>query len=108
MESTPTASELASDHIAFIKVKSLVKESHLFRYVLKCNRCGQLYFFEFYETIDWEKGNDPQYKTYIPVKTIKEAEELNEMPPFKLLKVFPRLQSDFLQDGTKRITWLTK
>lgn len=106
MEGTPTNEELYLAHTEFIKVKSLIREDHLFRYILKCNRCGQFYLFEFYETIDWEKGNDPQYKTYVPVKTVEEAEKLSKKSLFELNKVTPRLQSDFLQDGTRRIAWV--
>ncbi len=33
-------------------------ESHFQRYLLKCRECGQLYFFEFLEEIDWSHGKD--------------------------------------------------
>ena len=92
----------------FIEVKTLIEESQLYRRILKCNKCGQLYFYEFYETIDWEQGHDPQYTTYIPVKSEKEAAEMGTMPPYKMLTIFPRLQYDFLQDGTRRIVWMKK
>ena len=45
----------------FELVETYADESHLRRYLLKCRECGQLYFFEFYEWVDWEHGNDPQY-----------------------------------------------
>jgi len=32
--------------------KSYVEDSHIIRRLLKCEECGQLYFYEFYETID--------------------------------------------------------
>lgn len=53
----------------FELLEQYVHESHLRRYLLKCRECGQLYFFEFYEEIDWQKGNDPQSTKYIPVST---------------------------------------
>ena len=53
----------------FGRIDTYVDESHLMPDLLKCRECGQLYFFEFYERIDWEDGNDPQYLTYIPVET---------------------------------------
>lgn len=106
MVNTPTLEELRIIRKEFIEVKTLIEESHLYRRILKCNKCGQLYFYEFYETVDWEKGNDPQYTTYIPTTSEEEAEKLNKKEWFELLKVFPRLQSDFLQDGTRRIVWL--
>jgi hypothetical protein len=51
----------------FDTVEELIDESHLSRSVLKCRECGQLYFYEFYEIVDWEEGNDRIYWTFIPV-----------------------------------------
>ena len=40
----------------FNLVETYVEEAHWWRYLLECRECGQLYFFEFYEQIDWEGG----------------------------------------------------
>jgi len=61
---------------SFERIETYADESHLMRHLLKCRECGQLYFFEFYEEIDWEDGDDSQYKTYIPVETEAEIETL--------------------------------
>ncbi len=106
IEGTPTESDLSPSDAHFDVIKTFEEDSHLSRRILKCKRCGQLYFYEFYEEIDWKEGNDSQYCTYIPIETVEEAEELNKKSQFALLGVVPRLQDDFLQDGTKTIEWM--
>lgn len=54
--------------------------NHWWRDLLKCRSCGQLYFHEFFERIDWEKGADPQYHLFIPVCDRAEALPFNDMP----------------------------
>ena len=90
---------------SLITIKTLDDDDHQIRKLLKCPECDQLYFYEFYEVLDYEKGNDAQYRTLIPVDTQKEAEELNKLPPFKLLAYFPRLQSDFGKEDDKTSDW---
>jgi hypothetical protein len=67
----------------------------VWRHLLRCRECGQLYFYEFFEWIDWEGGNDPQYTTYIPVESDTEIEALKKASSFELLKYFLRLQRDW-------------
>ncbi|HST76968.1 MAG TPA: hypothetical protein VLN58_00615, partial [Verrucomicrobiae bacterium] len=65
------------------------------------------YYYEFYEWIDWEGGNDPQYRTWVPVESREEIEELNKTDHISLLKYFPRLQSDFPRDATEaKVFWV--
>ena len=78
----------------FERIDTYVDDSHLFRDLLKCRECGQLYFFEFYEQIDWEGGNDSQNVTYIPVETDEEIETLKKASVFELLQFSPRLHKD--------------
>jgi hypothetical protein len=93
----------------FEPIASYADGSHWSRCLLKCRECGQLYFYEFYESIDWDGGDDPQYSTYIPVETEAEIDALKGEPPLGLLKFFPRLQKDFPK-GAKgpRIHWARK
>ena len=74
----------------FELLETFVDESHLSRDLLKCKECGQLYFAEFYEEIDWEDGDDPQFWTYIPVQTGVEIEMLKRASPPKLLEYLPQ------------------
>lgn len=80
-------------------IERFTDESHLGRDLLKCKKCGQLYFFEFYEEIDWDKGNDPQYSTWIPVESEEKAKEMSVMTPIELLQFSPRIQKDFPSDA---------
>jgi len=91
----------------FELVEPYVQESHFSRELLKCRECGQLYFREFYEEIDWEGGEDPQYITYIPVTSPEEAEPLREMDKLQLLEIRPRLQSDWPKGEARRVAWVT-
>jgi hypothetical protein len=103
--------ELASGPMKdrFELLETFEDESHLWRYLLKCRECGQLYFYEFYEEIDWVDGEDPQYVTYIPVETEAEIEVLKKCTPIELCGYFPRLQRDFAK-GAKEPTvrWVGK
>lgn len=103
---TLTKDDIVRIHTFFQKIKLYVQESHLFRYVLKCDECGQLYFYEFKEEIDWDEGNDTQYNTYIPVATLEDADTLSEMDSFKLLTIFPRLQYDTGKGTKGDIVWV--
>jgi hypothetical protein len=79
------------------------------RQLLRCRECDQLYFFEFYEEIDWEEGNDPQYSTYIAVEDDAEIQTLKKASSFELLQYFPRLQWDFPKDAqTPTARWVRK
>jgi hypothetical protein len=101
--------ELVGSQDRFERIHTYVDESHLFRDLLKCRECGQLYFFEFYEEIDWENGNDPQYKTYIPVETEDEINTLKNASTHELLQFFPRLQTDFPANAQKPTShWVGK
>jgi hypothetical protein len=78
----------------FEVIETFVDESHLVRSLRKCRECGQLYFSEFHERIDWDGGDDAQYSTYIPVPTRQEAETISKLSVFELMLYSPRLQSD--------------
>jgi hypothetical protein len=88
----------------FELLETIVHESHWWRYLLKCRECGQRYFFEFYEEIDWEEGNDPQYSTLIAVETDEEIETLKRASPFELLEFSPRLVRSFPGSAKKPTT----
>ena len=75
----------------FEAVEDLIDESHLTRSILKCRECGQLYFYEFYEIVDWEDGDDKQYSTYFPVDTREQIEALNASSVFEIHQFSPRL-----------------
>jgi hypothetical protein len=93
----------------FELLETYEEESHFWRYLLKCRECSQLYFYEFYEEIDWEKGNDAQQSTYVPVNSQEEAEILKMKSSFELQQCFPRLQKAFPKDAERPVVdWLKK
>jgi hypothetical protein len=74
---------------------------------MECKDCGQLYFFEIYEELDWKNRNDPQYCKYIPVKSAEDAEKLTGFSQLELLKFKPRIQDDWLADkDEKKVYWV--
>ena len=85
----------------FEVVETCVEEQHWWRYVLRCRECGQLYLFDFYEMVDWEDGDDPQYTTYVPIDGPREIDLLETCSPLELLKFSPRLEKDFPKDAER-------
>jgi hypothetical protein len=73
------------------EVEAYEDSSHLTRSLYKCRECGQLYFHEWYEWVDWDQGNDKQYSTLVPVQTQEEIAALRETNVFTLMTYFPRL-----------------
>lgn len=102
----PSDNDISISKENFQVLKVFIDENHLWRYLLKCQDCGQLYFYEFFEEIDWEKGNDPQFTTFIPVNTPDEAELISKKSPLELLLVSPRLQQDFGKGNDGQIRWI--
>jgi len=80
--------------LAFQVVATYVDDSHLIRTLLRCCECGQLYFHEFYEEIDWTEGKDAQYSTWIPIDDAESGEELSKMSPLALL-VYQSIRYDY-------------
>jgi len=80
-------------------------DDHEKRKLLKCEQCQQLYYYEFYEMIDWVNGNDPQYRTWVPVATKEDADALALCPPHELLAYYPRLQNDWPANAERPHSW---
>lgn len=90
-------------------VETYVDDSHLWRRLLKCRECGQLYFYEFYEEIDWVGGDDAQYVKYIPVETLDEIEALKKASILEIFGFLPQLRKDFPTGAKKAsISWIGK
>ena len=86
----------------FEKTESYEASSHLIRWLYKCRECGQLYFYEWYESVDWDEGDDKMYTTLIPVQ-MEDVEALKGADIFDLMRYFPRLHLDGGQP-----TWIGK
>lgn len=89
----------------------LADEAHFHVMVLICPRCGQRFVSVFTETIDWAKGNDPQYWSVIPVLEA-EARGLEGLDEWTLQSKLDRLaparralRRDLPQSGAGRTYW---
>jgi hypothetical protein len=91
----PSSDQLRND---LEVIDTFVDESHLIRRLERCRKCGQLYFYEFTEEIDWLDGNDPQYRTWIPVQDAQSALELSKLALGGLSR-YPAIRSDFPSDA---------
>jgi hypothetical protein len=93
----------------FELVEEYEHESHFWRYLLKCHECGQLYFFQFYEEIDWVDGRDPHDVVFIPVETSEQVEALKATSVVGVLRFSPRLHRTYAKDAEKIETyWIGK
>ncbi len=80
--SSPLTWEMLQDTLG--NLKWYKKDYHYARQLKRCNSCGQLYFHEFYEEVDFRDGEDRQYFIFIPVDNIKAADELNQLTRLEL------------------------
>ena len=90
----------------FETIKVYIDESHMIRKLIKHNPSGELYFYEFNEKTDWVNGNDPQYRTYIPVETEQQADEINKLSILEIHEITPRLIDDYGEDNTRVTKWM--
>ncbi len=81
-------------------VEVIEQDSHFTRKILRCKECGQLFLYQFYEQVDWEGGNDPQYYLWIPVKNIPQAKKLNKKSALEL-RTLPGIRIDFSKEMTR-------
>jgi hypothetical protein len=86
-------------------VKSFEDDSHLVRALLRCRDCGQLYFYEWYEEIDWEGGDDPWYQTWVPVDE-QDVDDLLKTDIWTIHGYTPRIVNDWRRDGTRNSGWI--
>jgi hypothetical protein len=86
-------------------VKNFEDDSHFGRSLLRCRDCKQLYFYEFYEEIDWLNGNDPTYRTWVPVEE-KDVDDLLKTDIWTIHHYTPRIINDWLRDNTRKNEWI--
>ena len=81
--------------------------SHERRCLLRCRECGQLYFYHFVEFVDYESGEDPQYRTYVPVTSAKDAALLSDLPEVDIATRTPAIRSDWPKGQDKpKVFWV--
>jgi hypothetical protein len=93
----------------FELLETFVDESHLSRELLRCKECGQLYFFEFYEEIDWEDGNDPQFLHTSPWRQARRSRysrKHRQLSSWNISRscvaIFPRMQNPQRRTGINK------
>ena len=59
----------------FTELARLIDESHFIVRIVSCPQCDQRYVMVFTELIDWKDGDDPQYRSVLPL-TARESEQL--------------------------------
>lgn len=69
---------------SFDSIKSYRDNYHNTRELKKCKVCGQLYFYEFIEIVDFGEGNDNEYYSFIPVNSIVDADKLDTLSELEL------------------------
>ncbi len=85
----------------------LVNESHFMMTIRSCKKCSQQFLTLFTETIDWEKGEDPQYWTVMPI-TRTEAYQLSQDSGGIKPPGFPRERKSLFRNskgGNATIYW---
>jgi hypothetical protein len=93
----------------FELLETITKSSHWWRYILRCRCCGQNYFFEFYEEVDWESGKDPQFSVWVPFDTDEQLSALKAYSPKQFEDVVPRLCKDWPKEAEKpSLSWIRR
>jgi len=78
----------------FDEVEAYEDSSHLTRSLYKCRECGQLYFHEWYEWVDWKKRQRQDVHHSHTCPDASRIDTLKETDTFMLMTFFPRLQLD--------------
>ena len=102
----PTMDQLLRD---LITIKVYEDDADFIRELKKCKSCEQLYFYEFYERADWDGGNDPQYRTWIPVQDVGKGDLLSKLSSIELLN-FSGIRSDYPRSArmSSHSKWVVK
>lgn len=89
-------------------VKVFIRSDHIERNLFKCRECGQLYFHEWYEHINF-KHDDDMYDTYIPVETDEDINTLLEAKSSAdLAKFLPQLHGSYTNNQNDSLRWIEK
>src|SRR3989344_3498364 len=91
---------------AFDAGETYVEDSHFSHRLVPCTDCSQLYLKEFYETIDWADGDDPQRVTLMPVVNAEAGKRLHDAFPNGLGAAVPRLAFGSPKGGPRTAGWV--
>ena len=86
--------------------KIFINSAYLKRSLFKCRECGQLYFHEWYEHLNF-KHDAFMYDTFIPVETDEEIEQLSRAESSADFTQFvPQLRGSFTNDADETLRWI--
>ena len=99
--------KLDASDLDFEVVTKFIESSHFDRNIVRCKQCGQLYYHEFYEHINFD-GNDDMYDTWIPIESSEEETKMltDAETPIELLQFSPRLHWAFVGGKDEAIRWI--
>lgn len=87
-------------------VKTYYQESHDSAMLRRCSECGQLWLYRFYEEIDWKGGEDPTWRTWLPVASAEEADRLCATSWRAVREMRPVLLNDWPKGAPQTAFWL--
>lgn len=85
--------QMLYDLLEFVEPLTDDDDDHLRRSLKRCKECGQLYFHEFYEAVDYAESKDGIYQTWIPVADAESARRLARQPVFAILR-YPSMRTN--------------
>ena len=93
-----TPEDLTDDN--FKNIVTIAESDHFNRKVVRCGKCGQVYFFEYLRIQDRISIGEDLYRTFIPVEE-GDIPKVKIKDSFELLAIQPRLH--WVND---RIFWI--
>lgn len=97
---------LTLSDLNFEIVKVYLRTPHIERDVLRCRECGQLYFHEWYDHVNFTHDND-MYDTYIPVESQEEIDTLAKTPgASELSQYLPQIHGSHTNGHDDALHWI--
>ena len=99
---------ITPEDLNFKLLKVFISSTYMKRSLFECRECGQRYFHEWYEHINFNRDAS-MYDTYIPVDTDEEIDKLSKIENSEgLARIFPQLHGSFTNDGDECLKWITQ
>lgn len=96
-------SDLDFDYIEDWSSDEMADLQHCWNYLVKCNSCGQIYFYQMREE-GREFGDEQMYHTFIPIENDQTViDQLKQIGPYKIMAVAPQLGCD---SDYKNFNWI--
>lgn len=97
----PSSAEAAYEALKNLKTEiELVDEPHFMLKIRSCQKCTQSFLSVFTETIDWQDGDDPQYRSVMPLSQ-EEVQKLTAIGGTAGLAALPSTRQSLCHDAPK-------